>query len=168
MKSSAPIRPRPDPAPGEWVAVLRWYFPLVALANLAWESLHLPLYTVWAEGTAAYLLFVVLHCTGGDLLIALSALALALLLLAPPRWPRDGFGPVAAAATVIGVGYTIFSEWLNLVVRNSWQYSELMPVVPLIDTGLSPLLQWVLVPPASLWLARKLVTRRSRARENVV
>lgn len=148
-----------------WIGILRWYVPLVTLANLAWESLHLPLYTVWSEGTPGYLVFVVLHCTGGDLLIALCALVAALLLTAPPRWPAEGFSRVAAVATVAGIGYTIFSEWLNLVVRKSWQYSELMPVVPLVDAGLSPLLQWIIVPPASLWLARRIVISRTTSLE---
>lgn len=55
----------------------------------------------------------------------------------------------------VRVGYTIFSEWLNIVVRKSWQYSELMPVVPFIDTDLSPLLQWIIIPNLGLWWARQ-------------
>ena len=159
------IEPTGSAASARWISTLRWYFPLMALANLVWEALHLPLYTVWAEGTAEYLLFVVLHCTGGDLLIALSALMIAVLLVAPPGWPQLGFRRVAAVATVFGVGYTIFSEWLNIVVRKSWQYSDLMPVVPIVDAGLSPLLQWVLIPPSALWLARKLAMTRGTLKE---
>lgn len=155
----------PDTGHPHWIIVLRWYFPIVALANLAWETLHLPLYTVWSEATSEYLVFVVLHCTGGDVLIALCALMAALLLVAPATWPRDGFRRVATVATVAGVGYTIFSEWLNLVVRKSWQYSELMPVVPVFDVGLSPLLQWILLPPAALWLARRIPMHVERSRE---
>ena len=41
-------------------------------------------------------------------------------------------------ATVLGVAYTIYSEWLNVSVRRSWAYSSLMPTVPFIGTGLSP------------------------------
>ena len=155
-----------EPTSGEtsvsWIATFRWYFPLVMLTNLVWETLHLPLYTLWTESTAEYLLFVVVHCTGGDLLIALSALTMALLLVAPAGWPHFGFGRVATVATVFGVGYTIFSEWLNIVVRKSWQYSDLMPVVPIVDAGLSPILQWVLIPPAMLWLARRLAAKQGR------
>lgn len=160
MKAAGRVLPRAHGAgSAPWLSTLRWYFPIVALANLAWEALHLPLYTVWSDGTAEYLLFVVLHCTGGDVLIALSTLTVALLLAAPSGWPRNGFRSVAVVATVAGVGYTIFSEWLNVVVRRSWQYSDLMPVVPIVDIGLSPLLQWILIPPASLWAARKLTMK---------
>jgi len=51
--------------------------------------------------------------------------------------------------------YTIFSEWLNIVVRASWAYSPLMPVVHLINIGLSPLLQWIVIPAAALYAARR-------------
>ena len=47
------------------------------------------------------------------------------------------------------------SHSLNIVIRQSWAYSDLMPVVPVIDTGLSPLLQWIVVPLAGFWFARR-------------
>lgn len=55
---------------------------------------------------------------------------------------------------VFGVLYTIFSEWLNVVIRQTWAYAELMPVVPVIGTGLSPLLQWIAIPLAAFRFAR--------------
>ena len=63
---------------------------------------------------------------------------------------RMGAG-VAAAAVACGIGYTVFSEWLNTAVRGSWAYSDLMPVVPILGTGLSPLAQWLVVPLAAFW-----------------
>ena len=30
---------------------IRVYLAVVAFANLGWESLHLPLYTIWSTGT---------------------------------------------------------------------------------------------------------------------
>ncbi len=167
MKANTPNSQECGAAPARWSTFIRWYLFVVTLLNLVWESLHLPLYTIWADGTPKYLLFVVFHCTGGDLLIALASLTLSLLLVVPTRWPEDKFGHVAAVAIAAGVGYTIFSEWLNLVVRKSWQYSELMPVVPLIDAGLSPLLQWMLIPPASLWAAHRITRYRESSTEGV-
>jgi hypothetical protein len=49
----------------------------------------------------------------------------------------------------MGVGYTIFSEWLNIVVREAWAYRDIMPVIPIIDAGLTPFLQWLVVPTAA-------------------
>ena len=41
----------------------------------------------------------------------------------------------------LGIAYTIFSEWLNIVERKSWAYSPLMPSVSILKMGLSRLLQ---------------------------
>jgi len=55
---------------------------------------------------------------------------------------------VAALAVGLGLAYAVFSEWLNIVVRAAWAYSELMPVISLFgtDVGLSPLAQWMAEP----------------------
>jgi len=60
------------------------------------------------------------------------------------------------SALLLGPGYTIFSEWLNTTLFR-WSYSDLMPTLKLagIEIGLSPLLQWLLLPPLALFLARR-------------
>jgi hypothetical protein len=126
---------------------------MIAILNLIWEFSHLPLYTLWETGTAFELAFAALHCTGGDVLIALSTLMLALFLAGDDAWPARGYARVAALTILLGVAYTVFSEWLNIVVREAWAYRDLMPVIPILDAGLSPVLQWLLVPLAAFWWA---------------
>lgn len=144
-----------DPATTRWLDMLRRYLPFIALTNLVWETLHLPLYTIWAEDGMQAQAFAVVHCTGGDLIIATTTLMLALLLAGDNAWPARRFYRIAALTTGFGVLYTIFSEWLNVVLRKSWAYSELMPMIPVIDTGLSPFVQWLVLPPLGLWWARR-------------
>lgn len=57
---------------------------------------------------------------------------------------------------IAAVGYTVFSEWMNTVARAGWEYSALMPVMRFLglEIGLSPLLQWAVIPPLALWLAK--------------
>jgi hypothetical protein len=160
-----PVRLSDAPAPAvaslrtasvpDWPRALRVYLGVIALGDLAWEAAHLPLYTIWRTGTPGEKAFAVVHCTGGDLLIALTCLALALVLAGEPTWPVRTHRRVAALTIVFGVAYTAFSEWLNTTVRKTWAYSDLMPVVPIVGTGLSPLLQWVAVPWLALHLARQ-------------
>lgn len=135
------------------VHVLRRYLAAMALGSLAWESAHMPLYTLWETGTPGAIVFAVLHCSGGDVLIALGALAGALLVLGDRRWPDRGYRRVAVAAGAIGLGYTLFSEWLNIEVRGAWAYRDLMPVIPVIGAGLSPVAQWVALPMLAFWWA---------------
>ncbi len=140
-----------------WLPAIRRYIVFAAVAHLVWEFAHLPLYTIWLTGTAGELAFAAIHCTGGDLLITLSTTMLALVLFGTAEWPRVRTWRVLAAAVVFGVSYTIFSEWLNIEVRQAWAYRDIMPVIPVIDAGLSPFLQWLVIPTAGyLWAIRRL------------
>jgi len=64
-----------------WLQGLRRYIAVTAIADLIWEVAHLPLYTIWNEGEPREKLFAVLHCTAGDVLIALCACPVAILVL---------------------------------------------------------------------------------------
>jgi hypothetical protein len=140
--------------PPDRLATFRRYLAAVAVGNLAWEFAQMPLYTLWRTGTPGEIVFAALHCTLGDVLIAASSLVAALVLLGAPEWPRRRFLPVAAAAIAIGLGYTVYSEAVNLA-RGNWAYLELMPTLPWLGTGLSPVAQWLLIPAASLaWAYR--------------
>jgi len=90
-------------------------------------------------------------------LIGTAALMVALLVIRAPgiegwHWVRIG-----VLAVIIGVGYTVISEWLNTAIRYSWEYSSLMPLVDIrgVPLGLAPLAQWLIVPPFALYLARR-------------
>jgi hypothetical protein len=153
------------PVSPNWLGAQRAYLLTIAVGNLVWETAQLPLYTLWQTGTPGEKLFAVVHCTLGDLLIALAALNLGLVLAGHRDWPLRRFAAVAALMLAFGLGYTVFSEWLNIVVRRSWAYSSLMPVVSLfgLGVGLSPLLQWIVVPTLALYAGRRAATREECA-----
>ncbi len=136
-----------------WLPTLRRYLAFVLLVNLAWEFAQLPLYTIWQTAPLSELIFVAAHCTLGDVIIATMALMLTLLLIGDATWPQAGYWRVALLTTAAGLAYTIYSEWLNVSVRASWAYAPAMPVVPLLGIGLSPLLQWLVIPPLAFWYA---------------
>ena len=139
----------------DWLPMLRRYFAVVLLGNLVWEIAHLPLYTLWFSATLSEKAAAVAHCTGGDLLIAGACLLFALVVAGDVRWPKVGSRRVAVLTVVTGVGYTAYSEWMNTVVRASWAYADSMPVLPVVAIGLTPLLQWVVVPCTAFWLIRR-------------
>lgn len=144
--------------PGARSFVLLRYVLWLGGVNLAWETAQLPLYTLWKEASPAYVAFSVVHCTLGDVLIGSAALVLALVFgreraLAHWHWTR-----IAALTVLIGAGYTVFSEWMNITVLRSWTYAESMPTLEAagFELGLAPLLQWLVVPPLALYAARKM------------
>jgi hypothetical protein len=138
-----------------WLYSLRRFAFASVVGHFAWEVLQLPLYTIWHKGTTSEIVFAVAHCSGGDLVVTSVALVLSLLLLGRD-WPADAvaYRTVTVAFVAFGVGYAIFSEWLNVSVRQSWAYSAWMPQLPPLGTGLSPLAQWIVVPLVSFWWAR--------------
>ena len=138
-----------------WISAIRRYIVFVAGANLVWEFAQLPLYTIWLTGTPQELAVAALHCTGGDILIALSTLIGALAIWVPADWPDRGRIAVLLTTVFLGLGYTIFSEWLNIEVRQAWAYRAWMPVIPIINTGPSPGLQRLIISvAASVWAWR--------------
>lgn len=86
------------------------------------------------------------HGTAGDVFIAASALAVSVALFGDVDWPAKATLKVAISTILIGLGYTFYSEWMNVEVRHVWAYSEFMPRLPWIGTGLAPVLQWLIVP----------------------
>jgi hypothetical protein len=148
------------PGRDAWLTVLRRYIAAMAFGNLVWEFAHLPLYTIWETGTSREIVFAAIHCTGGDVLIALSTLLTALLLFGTNRWPGFRYRRVALATMALGLGYTVASEWLNIEIRQTWGYRDWMPVIPVINAGLSPVAQWIVLPALAFWWAR-----RSKARQ---
>jgi len=133
------------------------YLPWLGGLNLAWETTQLPLYTLWSEASAGTIAFSVAHCTAGDIAIGVAALLMVLILgregaVAQWRWRRSAVWTALAC-----VAYTVFSEWNNTAILGSWAYSELMPTLKVagIGIGLSPLMQWLVLPPLALYLAGK-------------
>ena len=94
-------------------------------------------------------------------MIGAASLAAALLFVGR-GWPEDCAARirVVALTTLFGVGYTVFSEWLNVSVRGSWAYTERMPVLPPFGTGLTPILQWLILPGLALHWAQAIPVRR--------
>ncbi len=132
-------------------AIMR-YLSVMAAGNLVWEIAHVPLYTLWLTGTLGEIAYAILHCTLGDVLIAATTLGLALLLVGRD-WPAHRVKPVALLTIIFAVVYTVFSEWLNISVRGAWAYREIMPTLLPFRTGLTPVLQWIIVPALAFRLA---------------
>ena len=131
---------------GNWLSSIRFYFAISLILHLIWETLQLPLYTIWKTGSLGEIAFAVLHCTIGDTMIASLSLLFALLVVGSRSWPSERFTAVMMTTIFIGIGYTVYSEWVNTAVRKTWQYSNLMPTIPFLGTGLSPLIQWLIAP----------------------
>jgi hypothetical protein len=125
---------------------------LALIPNLLWEVGQLPLYTLANEQNGARVAYAVGHCTLGDMSIAAVSFALTRAMLGDAYWPLRRPWQGGAIVTGLGLAYTVFSEWYNVYHVGSWAYSPRMPLIAGI--GLSPLLQWLLLPVVPLMVMR--------------
>jgi len=127
--------------------------------ELLWELAQFPLYGVWHEGQWSYILYGLGHCTLGDLLILLVAFELTALIARTRYWHRLAPFRYTLLLTGIGLAYTTYSETVHVRIKGTWGYTDLMPIVPVIDIGGMPFLQWLLIPTFVILMMRALGDR---------
>ncbi len=122
---------------------LRWAL-LAFVLNGLWEAMQLPLYALWQDTDRVRIVSYVFHCIAGDILIATSLFLLAAAVFRDLAWPahRPWFGGLINIAG--GMTYTGVSEWYNVYQVHEWAYADSMPLV--FGIGITPLLQWLVVP----------------------
>jgi len=127
------------------------YLGFILVTNLIWESAQLPLYTLWSTGTPLEIAWAVIHCAAGDVLIAAAALALGWLVAGLPSLAHPVPARLVLTAILAGVAFTALSEWRSTQVTHAWSYAAAMPLVPGTPIGLTPMLQWLILPTFALW-----------------
>lgn len=125
--------------------------------HLAWEAAHLPLYTLWDEPDRWLVARYVAHCLAGDVLIATATFLVTAVVFRDLDWPVHRPWHAGALALALGLGFTVWSEWYNVYILSAWAYRSAMPTVAGI--GLTPLLQWLVVPALTILIVRRLKTR---------
>jgi hypothetical protein len=131
--------------------ILAWAVTVFFL-NLAWEIAQLPLYTIPLAESTRQVAYAVAHCTAGDVAIAVVSFLIAAIALRDANWPASHPWHGGAIAILAGVSYTAYSEWYNVYRAGYWAYTSSMP--SLFGIGLSPLLQWILIPAVTVLLVR--------------
>ena len=111
-----------------------------------------------------------LNCTRasfGDAGILVLAYSAASLRTGSTVWLyRDlGRGLPPYLLTGLAIAFAVEEVATRVPVGSGWgwRYSELMPIVPGTQTGLVPLAMWVIVPLATLWMARRQPRPESRS-----
>jgi hypothetical protein len=125
------------------------------LLHFPWEFLQVPFF---AGMTTAPHWEAVTFCTRatlGDVAITLVAFWGAAVAARSRDWIRRPQRTPMTVFVVIGVLITVLFERLATGPLGRWSYSELMPVVPGLGVGLVPIVQWLVLPPALVWLVRR-------------
>ena len=135
---------------------------LGAAANFPWEMVHSLLYRGWREATWPQHLV----CCGLASLadgVGIAAIFLAgAVAFRDPHWTRIVSAARLGLAALLGLGAAVATEWLALRL-DWWAYGPAMPRVPGTNLGISPLVQFVVLPLGVLfWALPRWWSRRSR------
>ena len=85
-------------------AAVSRFLLVILIGNLVWETLQMPLYTLWFDGTWGQIGYALVHCTLGDVLIGAATLMAALLVLRAAAWPDTPRGQVMVVTVGPGTG----------------------------------------------------------------
>lgn len=117
------------------------------LLNFVWEIWQAPLFKSMDSLTHFE---ATLHCTLaalGDVVILLIVFWIIALAVRSRHWiiypkiiPVIGF-------IAIGIVFTVVIEAIAIHILNRWQYAAEMPTLPILGTGIAPILQWLIIPP---------------------
>ncbi|MEO7475251.1 MAG: hypothetical protein ABI860_10715 [Gemmatimonadales bacterium] len=137
-----------------------WWQPWLALGLFAfllhfvWEMLQVPLYARLGAARHWQAVLLCARATGGDVAMALASYGAAALWTHDRLWlSRSAGGSGRPICLATGLLTTVVLERLNVYVWQTWTYTPAMPT--LFGIGLAPVLQWLVVPLLTLWLARR-------------
>ena len=120
--------------------------------NWLWEMLQMPAY-VEMVGRSWSATATTCALTGlGDAAITLLIYGVGALATGRTLWVTDYGYKAYAAAALAGATSAVLIEWIAQGTGR-WTYTSRMPVVPVLGTGLWPLLQLTVLVPLALWLA---------------
>lgn len=95
------------------------------------------------------------RATLGDAAVMLVAFWVTAATVRSRRWILHPIMPTIFGFVAVGLAVTVVLERLATGALNQWAYAPAMPVVPILEVGLLPLLQWLFLPPLVIWFVRR-------------
>lgn len=132
-----------------------------ALLNWPWEFMQVPFYRDMGTTEHWQGIKACSQATLGDSVIMLiaywcvAAVRGRCWLLRPTAPQVAGFASVGLAITIAIEHLATSGAWVT-----SWSYTDQMPMVPLVNIGLLPVLQWIFLPPLVVWFCRRQIGAR--------
>ena len=128
------------------------------LLNYPWEFLQTPLFEGMAAAPHWDAVKVCTRATFGDAVIMLIAYASIAVATMDRWWFRAPSRLQMLSFIAVGVIITVVIEHFATQSMDrawGWRYADTMPTIPVLGIGLTPLLQWILLPPLAIWFVRR-------------
>ena len=123
---------------------------LSLLLNFAWEVIQAPLYNSFTF-SLSHIAFCGLASVADALMVMLIYFFLAIIYKNPLWIMHINFQRILTLVLIGGVG-AILSEMRHLSI-GTWSYTLSMPTLPFVHVGLSPVLQFILLPGLIFYLS---------------
>lgn len=144
-----------------WTSKLRIFavvFVIGVLVNYLWELAQAPLFSGLTSDNVWW------HCffaSLGDGLILLLILVIGWCVHRRLDWFMKPGVLGYLVTAVSGVLIATLIEWVAVHVAHRWSYTAAMPLLPVLNIGLVPLAQMLVLPPLIFRLAAGWITHRT-------
>lgn len=99
------------------------------------------------------------QASAGDVVMLWLAYLTAVWLNRQPGWiQNEPFGLAFLLFILVAQALNFVMEGINRYWLDRWQYAETMWVIPALDLGVFPVLQWFLIPSLLVLLIHKMLT----------
>ena len=126
---------------------------LAFLLNFAWEVIQMPLYK-GASFNIEHIAFCALASVADAIMVLLIYFGFA-IIYKNPLWVQNLTLPRILLLMLVGGVGAVAAE-IRHVLAGNWAYDTSMPIIPVVDVGLSPVLQFMLLPVCIYYLSLKM------------
>lgn len=128
------------------------------LLNFVWEFWQVPFYADMPSSPHWQATKVCSLATVGDVAITLVSFWVVAAVSRTRTWVLQPSAPQVFVFTMTGIVVTVIAERVATELLYLWTYADRMPTLPLLSTGLLPLLQWMILPPLVIWFVQRQLT----------
>jgi len=132
-----------------------YVFVLAVLFNLIWEVAQISAYDFPESSLVTNVLGCFVPALGDGLMILIIYWG-GWLLFRESQWILNPGARGYLLMMVIGLMLAVFVEWNALYRTGAWAYSEQMITIPILGVGLLPILQMIVLPPATALLLQRI------------
>lgn len=156
MSKTPTIASSKEGASGVWSVPELSLILFAFLLNFVWEFWQVPFFAGIQDAPHWQAIKVCTRATFGDVAIIMAAYWAAAAFAKNRLWLMRPSKFNLAIFLSLGVVITIFIEHYS-ITTGRWEYADIMPIIPIIGVGVSPLLQWIIVPLLTLNLSRRMI-----------
>lgn len=135
------------------ITTILWAF----LFNVAWEILQIPLFKGGVYEWQ-HILFCVLASVADIIMVLIIYFGFA-LIYKNALWVKNLKTNRIILLILIGGAGAILAEIRHLSI-GTWSYDAAMPLIPIVNVGLSPVLQFMILPILIYWLSFKMMVEK--------